>query len=460
VEGTKELIRRNALYLLKWTVFSLFTGLAVGIAGAYFRKGVDFATRVWNTEPRVILLLPLAGVLIVFWTKLLGEEKNQGTNRIIEAVSEGKHITTRTAPMMFVSTIVSHMCGASVGKEGAALMIGGSLGEIFSGLFRFDDKDRRIAVMCGMSTCFAAVFGTPLAATLFPMEMISVGLLYYAALVPCMFGAFFGAGVSALLGCGPEVFPVTAIPPMDMKAAAWTILFGVLCALISILFSCILSEGHHRIAAVIRDPFIRIVTGGAVFAGLVFLNRFYFTKGFDFCGGGFGLVEKAMEGESAWYAFLFKMLFTSLAIGAGFKGGEIVPTLAIGACFGSLYAGILGLDVPLYTACGMAALFVGMTNCPIATLFLAFELFGYAGMPYYIMAIAVSFTLSGYYGLYTSQKFAYSKTRTEYINRKGPRRLWADAEAEAKAEAEKALEGDDAGEGPKKPPLNNRYGPI
>lgn len=459
MEERKTILIRNLQYLVKWTLFSLFTGLAVGIIGAYFRKGVDFATRVWSSEPRMILLLPLAGVLIVTWTKILGEEKNQGTNRVIEAVSEGKHITTRTAPLMFVSTIASHMCGASVGKEGAALMIGGSLGEIFSGLFRFDDKDRRIAVMCGMSTCFGAVFGTPLAATLFPMEMISVGILHYAALVPCMFGAFFGAGVMSMLGCGAEVFPVAGIPAISITAAFWTVLFGAACAGVSILFSDILSEGHHRIAAALPNPYVRIVLGGAVFAGLVYLNRF-FLGGFDYDGGGFGLVEKAMEGETAWYAFIFKMLFTALAIGAGFKGGEIVPTLAIGACFGSLFAGLFGLNVPLYTACGVAALFAGMTNCPIATLFLAFELFGYEGMPYYLMAIAVSFTLSGYYGLYTSQKFAYSKTAGNYINQKGPRRLWTEAEKEAWETAGEALKGDDAARKPEKPKHDNRFGPI
>ena len=135
-------------------------------------------------------------------------------------------------------------------------------------------------------------------------------------------------------------------------------------------------------------------------------------------------MEKAFVGEAPWYAFLFKLIFTCGCIWSGFKGGEIVPTLCIGACVGCAFAKLLGLDPALYAACGVAGLFVGMTNCPFSSLFMAFEMFGYAGMPYYAMVIAVSFTLSGYYGLYTSQKFPYSKTRTTFINRKGPRKFW------------------------------------
>ena len=153
--------------------------------------------------------------------------------------------------------------------------------------------------------------------------------------------------------------------------------------------------------------------------------------GFDFNGGGFPLAEKAMEGEAVTYAFLLKILFTTVCISCGFKGGEIVPTLCIGACVGSLFAGSVGADTRVYAAAGMAAMFAGMTNSPISSLLLAFELFGYAGMPYFAIAIAVCFTLSGYYGLYSSQRFAYSKTRTVFIDRKGPRRLWDDNDTDS-----------------------------
>ena len=145
---------------------------------------------------------------------------------------------------------------------------------------------------------------------------------------------------------------------------------------------------------------------------MIFRSRFY-------NGGGLHLIERCFEGETVpYYAFAIKILFTAVALGAGFKGGEIVPTLCVGATFGYTMAALLGMPSGLCTAVGMACLFVSVTNCPVSTIFMAFELFGFEGMPFFALGIAISFTLSGYYGLYHSQKFVYSKIRTEYIDRK------------------------------------------
>ncbi len=420
----KEIMLGNLRYFIRWSLVSVFIGLSVGFIGAVFRKGVDLMTKNWNTHPEVMFLAPAAGLLIVAWTKLLREEKNGGTNLVMEAITEGKHITERTAPMIFVCTILSHGVGMSVGKEGAALMVGGSVGEQIGSLFHFDQDDKKLAVMCGMSACFAAIFGTPLAATIFPMEAIAVGSMYYAGLVPCAFAAFTGAGLSAYMGNAGEVFPVTEIPTLTFATGIPMALFGMGCALLAIGFSLVLNKGHHIANKMIPNPWIRVVAGAVLFILLTQLNLRFFTGAYDFNGGGFPLAEKAMEGEAAWYSFLFKIVFTAVAIFAGFKGGEIVPTLCIGGCFGGFVAGIFGLDAALYTACGMAALFAGMTNAPVSSLLLAFELFGYAGMPYYVLAIAVAFALSGYYGLYAGQHFSASKLRPARIQHKGPRSTW------------------------------------
>lgn len=419
-----EALQNNIRYFLKWTIYSIFTGLVIGSVGTFFRKGVDFATVNRSMHPWFLLFAPLGAVFIVGLTKLLHEEKNGGTNTVIDSITEGKHITVRTAPLIFCATIVSHMVGASIGKEGAALMVGGSLGELSSKLFHFDEKDKKIAIMCGMSACFAAVFGTPLAATIFPMEMISIGIMYYAALIPCIFAAFFGAGVSEYFGNRGEIFPVHEVPVFDLRATASAVLCGMVCAAVAILFSIVLYRGFRHAKKLVPNPWLRGMLGSLLLIVLSYLNYRFLSHEFEFNGGGFQLMEKAFVGEAPWYAFLFKLIFTCGCIWSGFKGGEIVPTLCIGACVGCAFAKLLGLDPALYAACGVAGLFVGMTNCPFSSLFMAFEMFGYAGMPYYAMVIAVSFTLSGYYGLYTSQKFPYSKTRTTFINRKGPRKFW------------------------------------
>ena len=429
-----ESAKSNLLYFVKWTLYAIVTGLLVGFIGMLFRRGVDFGTANWKAHPQFLLLAPFSAMLIVGLEKLLHEEKNGGTNTVIDSITEGKHITVQTAPLIFLSTVLSHLVGASVGREGAALMIGGSLGEALSKAFRMDEKDKRIAIMCGMSACFAAIFGTPLAAAIFPMEMISIGIMYYAALIPCLFAAFIAAHVSVRFGVYGEAFPVTEVPAFNLRGAAMVIFFAVLCAVLAMAFSILLYRGHRYTAERFPNPWMRGVVGAVALLCLTALNQQFFTHALDFNGGGFALIEKAYRGEAAWYSFLFKMIFTCACLFGSFKGGEIVPTLTIGACFGAAFAGWFGLPVPLYTGIGVAAFFAGMTNSPFTSLLMTFEIFGFAGMPYYAFAIAVCFTLSGYYGLYTSQKFPYSKTQAMFINRKGPRKLWNIPEGTAETE--------------------------
>ena len=161
------------------------------------------------------------------------------------------------------------------------------------------------------------------------------------------------------------------------------------------------------------SPGKRIAVGAVLVIGLTLLEG-----SFDYNGSGIQLIERCFEGDVRYEAFLWKILFTAVTLEAGFKGGEIVPTFCIGAVFGCSFAMVTGQPFGLMTACGMLALFAGVTNCPISTLLIGFEMFGYEAMPYFVLVIAVSFTLSGYYSLYSSQKFIYSKTKTEYINRK------------------------------------------
>lgn len=414
----------NARYFLKWTLFSLFCGVVIGFVGAVFRRAIDLVTANWNAHPEMILLAPVSILLINLLIKLLHEEKNGGTNTVIDSIAEGKHISRNTAPLLFFSTVLSHAAGASVGKEGAALMVGGSLGEFFSDLVRFNEQEKKIAIMCGMSACFSAIFGTPLSAALFPIEMISVGVFYYAALVPCIFASFFAAELSRFLGNHAEVMPVPQAANLSFGSACMTVLFGIYIAGAAVLFAIILYRGSKKTSSLLPNPWIRGLVSSVLLIVLTFLNYRFFAHGFQFNGGGFPLAELAMQGDAPWYSFAFKLLFTCVCVFGGFKGGEIVPTFCLGACAGALFAQIFGLDVRLFTACGMTAMFCGMTNCPVSSLLFSFELFGYAGMPYYAIAIAVCFTFSGYYGLYTSQRFAYSKTRNAYIGRKGPREFW------------------------------------
>ena len=410
----KTPVGANLQYFLKWTVISCVIGSLSGLAGAIFGKGISLAAGFFGSHSWAVFLLPFSGLLIVWLYRTFHEEGNRGTNMVIEAISSNEKITPTTGPLIFIGTILTHLAGGSAGREGAALQLGGSIGSMSGRLMKLDDKDKKIAVMCGMSGCFGALFGTPLAAGVFSLEVISIGIMYYAALVPCLFASFIGAGIAGALKLQPEHFTITGeIPEVTLGSMAFIVVLGLMCAMVSILMCIMLHGSEHLYRKYIKSPYVRVLVGSAIIIALTLLLG---TR--DYNGGGIPLIERCMEGEVRYEAFLVKMLFTAVTLGAGYKGGEIVPTLCVGAAFGCAVGTLLGVSPSLCAACGMAALFVGVTNCPIASALLAFEMFGFEAMPYFVIIIAVSFTLSGYYGLYRSQKFIYSKTKTEFINRK------------------------------------------
>lgn len=407
-------LRQNIHYFLKWTLISLVTGTVVGLVGTLFGHGIQLVTSFWKGHDWTLFLAPFAGLAIVWLYRVSHEEKNKGTDMVIESISAGEDVTAATAPLIFISTLLSHAVSASAGREGAALQLGGSLGNVIGKAIHLDEKDRKIAIMCGMSAGFAALFGTPLAAGVFAMEVISIGVMYYAALVPCLFASFLGAAISGKLGLVPEHYDIGAVPEFGLSGAVFAVVLGMLCACVGIFLCMILHQCGHLYRKYFPNPYLRVVAGAVIFIGLTLLfpSRLY-------NGSGAQIIERVFEGEAIpVYAFLLKILFTGVALGAGFKGGEIVPTLTVGAAFGYAVALVTGLPVGLCASAGMACLFVSVTNCPVSTMFMAFELFGFSAMPYYSIAVAVCFTLSGYYGLYHSQKFVYSKIRTEFINRK------------------------------------------
>lgn len=411
---TIQALRQNIRYFLKWTFISAISGVTIGLAGTLFGLGIQKATAFWKSHSWTLYLLPLVGLLIVWLYRFAHEEKNRGTDMVLDSISSTEEVTPATAPLIFISTLLSHLATASVGREGAALQLGGSLGNLIGKAFRLDEKDRKIAIMCGMSAGFSAIFGTPLAAAVFAMEVISIGVMYYAALVPCVFSAFVGVSVAKFLDLAPEHYEIGLVPEFGASSALLTVLIGILCACVGIFLCVSLHQCGHAYRKVFPNPYIRVLAGSAIFIvlTLLFPARLY-------NGSGAQIIEMVFEGEKIpVYAFLMKILFTGVALGAGFKGGEIVPTLTVGAAFGYLMSLVTGLPVGLCASVGMACLFVSVTNCPVSTMFMAFELFGFAAMPYYAIAVAVCFTLSGYYGLYHSQKFVYSKIRTEFINRK------------------------------------------
>lgn len=398
-------------WFIRWLVFGAVTGVICGLVGAAFRLSIDWVTVTRQANDWLIFLLPFAGLLIVFTYHRAGLRQDPGTNLVLASIQSKKHIPARMAPLIFLGTIVTHLCGGSSGREGAALQIGGSIGEALGRLFRLNDTDINIIVICGMSAVFASLFGTPIAATVFSMEVISVGVIHYSAFVPCIVSASIAYGITQKCGIVNAVYPQTFVPEFTVALFLKVILLAMLCGVVSILFCVVIHEAGHIYKKRIPNDYGRIFVGGCLVAALTMLVG---TRAYN--GQGADMIRLAMTGTCPTFAFLLKIIFTALTLGAGFKGGEIVPALFVGATLGNVAAPILGLDPVFGASIGMIALFCSVVNCPLASVLLSVELFGHQSILLFCIACAVSYVFSGYYGLYSSQKIVYDKLHPQYIN--------------------------------------------
>ncbi len=408
-----ERVRRDAMNFLKWLALSVLTGLVVGGASGIFAGCIKYAAEYRNNHQWVFLLLPIVGLVIVFLYQKMGR-KDGGTNQVLAAIRSKDDIPFRSAPLIFVATLLTHFAGGSAGREGASIQFGGSLGNLLGELVHLDEVDRHVMIMCGMSAAFAAVFGTPMAAAVFAMEVVSVGVMYYAALLPCVIASIIAAEFATGMGILPETFPVERIPQLTLETAAKMGAIAVACGVISILF-CVLLKGTGKLyEKYLKNPYVRVFAAGC----LIILLTILLQTG-DYMGAGSGLIEKAIaKGAARSFDFFWKMILTALTMRAGYRGGEIVPAFSIGATFGCVAGHLLGFSPEVAAAASMVALFCGVTNCPITAMLISFELFGFSGAAYYLIAISISYAVSGYYSLYKDQTIVYSKYKARYINRR------------------------------------------
>ncbi len=409
--GIKEFLERMAFFI-KWLLLATGMGILAGMLGAGFYYCLGSATMFRQGHSYLIFGLPLAGIFIVWLYRVMGREQDKGTNTVISAVRQENTISWKMAPLIFVGTIITHLFGGSAGREGAALQMGGSIGNGIATALKMDKKNITMMIMCGMSGMFAALFGTPMAAAVFAMEMVSVGILYYAALVPCVVSALVASQVAKALFVHAEHFVIVELPELTFRVTWKVVLLAMLCAGLSIVFCNFIQIVEHWMEHKFPNAYFRIAVAGLM---IIVLTIFVGTD--DYMGAGMEVIERAMLGETRPEAFVLKILFTVLTLTAGFKGGEIIPTLFIGSTFGCLVGQLLGVSPSLCAAVGMIALFCGVTNSPIASLLLALEMFGMEVWPYMLLAVAISYMLSGYKSLYKSQKIVYSKMSPEFMGK-------------------------------------------
>ena len=404
----------SAATLGRWLALAGAAGLVCGLAGAAFTWSVAQATALRGQCPWLLFCMPVAGLMIVWTYRVCGMANDGGTDRIIASVRGGERPPLRLAPLIFIGSVLTHLTGGSAGREGAALQIGGSLSAGLGKLFRLGEHSTNTIIQCGMAGLFSALFGTPLAAVVFSMEVINVGRFQYAALFPCLLSALIAGAIPQALGLPGEHYTLLNVPGAGPLALTQCGALAILTALLSIVFCVLMHSAGRLYKKYIPNQYLRVLAGAALVIVLTLAEG----SG-DYNGAGGGVIELALEGHiRVPWAFALKMLFTALTLGAGYRGGEIVPTLFIGATFGCTVGPLLGLDPAFSAGIAMTAMFCGVTNCPLASMFLSIELFGSESLPFFALACALSYLLSGQFSLYDSQHIIYSKLEPKKLERK------------------------------------------
>ncbi len=393
------MIKKKACLFLKFLIICLLLGVFCGVIGTLFSKTVSFVTNLRQNNLWLIYLLPVAGVVSALLYRLF-KVSGQGTNQVIMATQQDNVLSYKLAPAVFLSSALSHLCGASVGREGATLQVGGSSAVLLSKGLKLTEKEEKILIYCGMAGVFSSVFGTPLAAATFALEIVFVGHICFKAVIPTFITSFVSYFTARLLNAHAERFIISFVPTLDFSVAWKFLILSLLATAVGIVF-CLSIRGSEKLfKKIFKNEILRIATGGIAIILFTLLVGSY-----DYNGAGVNIIENIFKtGSFVPLAFLFKMLFTCISVGSGYKGGEIVPTLFIGATFGAFMGSNLGLPIAFSGAIGMIVLFASVTNCPVASVLLAVELFSGKGVVYFIIAVILSYFLSGKISLYSAQR--------------------------------------------------------
>lgn len=397
------------LTFLKWGLLGVFTGIWGGLLGAGFHHALHFVTHLRGEYPWLIFGLPMGGLLSVGIYTLFRQRSNRGTNEVIDAVLDKEAVSPLVAPTIFLATATTHLFGGSAGREGAALQLGSATASMFSKLFKLDKRDRKMLIVSGMSAVFAGLFGTPLTAALFCIEFESVGAIFSPALLPCYMASFTAAKVSGLLGVHAEGLLLETAAVISLGNVWKFLILAILISFVGILMCWLFHKAEHLAQHRFPNPWKRIAIGGAA---IIILTLLVGDQRYN--GAGMDMALGAVEGSAHWFDFILKMLFTAITLAAGFKGGEIVPTFCIGATFGCVIGGLLGLDAGLCGALGLIGLFCCATNSPFASIVLSIEMFGGSNLHLFALVCVICFVLSGQGGLYSSQRQLFHRFSTGF----------------------------------------------
>ncbi|MDR6736045.1 voltage-gated chloride channel family protein [Sphingobacterium sp. 2149] len=395
-----HLNQSNLHFFLKWLISCSVIGFIVGSICAFFLFSLNWVTHYREAHPLIIYGLPLAGLVIALSYTYWGNTSSKGNNLLIEEyLHPQRRIPLTMVPLALFGTLLTHLFGGSAGREGTAVQIGGAISDQLNRWFDFDKTERRILISIGITAGFAAVFGTPLAGTIFGLEVLLIGKKRQFGILPCLFTAYLANFSCQLWNIPHTHYPIHgAIPALSLTNIGFSLIAGILFGITAWLFRwCgdFFSLQFKRI----KSTLLRPVFGGIIL--VIIITLFHINS---YIGLGIPTIQNAFVNQSNYYDFIIKLLLTTFTLSAGFKGGEVTPLFFIGATLGSALSMIIPLPVALLAAMGFVAVFSGATNTPLACIVMGYELFGIQPILFIAIACIVAFIFSGKKGIYIAQK--------------------------------------------------------